>query len=93
MPEIPDFHGPHVEPPQPGHVKLTWYEPTSRAPRIRVISHTCECQETTYELCAAAGKGFVRRTDRAEQTVRETSWTLTATAAQIFTQILHGEAR
>jgi hypothetical protein len=37
--------------------------------------------------------GFVRHTDRAEQTARETAWTLTATAGRIFTQILHGEAR
>ncbi|MBB5784568.1 hypothetical protein [Nonomuraea jabiensis] len=43
MSKIPDFHGPHVESPLPGHVKLTWYDPTPRPPRIRVISHTCEC--------------------------------------------------
>ncbi|MBE1585465.1 hypothetical protein ACFPOI_47790 [Nonomuraea angiospora] len=93
MSKITDFHGPHIEPPLSGHVKLSWYEPTPRAPRIRVISHTCECRETTYELCAAAGQGFVRRTDRAKRTVRETAWTLTATARRMFQQILRGEAR
>ncbi|GGO80597.1 hypothetical protein [Nonomuraea cavernae] len=93
MPKIPDFHGPHVEPPTAEHVKLTWYEPNPRASRIRVILHTCECRETIYELCAAAGLSFVCRTDRAKQTVRETSWTLTATAIRIFAQILCGEAR
>ncbi|MEU6715361.1 hypothetical protein ABZ897_28185 [Nonomuraea sp. NPDC046802] len=93
MSNIPDFHGPHVEPPLPGHVNLSWYDPLPRAPRIRVILHTCECRETTYELCAAAGQAFVRRTDRAEQTVRETEWTLTSTARRVFDQILHGEAR
>ncbi|MFG1707443.1 hypothetical protein ACFLIM_30005 [Nonomuraea sp. M3C6] len=91
--EIPDFHSPHVKPPRPGHVKLTWYEPTRRAQRIRVISHTCECRQTTYELCAAAGQGFVRRTDRKEGTVRETTWTLTAAARRTFEQIMRGEAR
>ncbi|GAA3235309.1 hypothetical protein GCM10020216_056910 [Nonomuraea helvata] len=93
MTGIPDFHGPHVEPPLPGHVTLTWYDPTPRPPRIRVISHTCECRDTTYELCAAAGQSFVRRTDREKQTVRETAWTLSVTAQRIFQQILHGEAR
>lgn len=91
--EIPDFHGPHVEPPVPGHLKLSWHEPTSRASRIRVVSHTCECKATTYELCAAAGQGFVLRTDREKGTVRETAWTLTAVARHTFHQILQGEAR
>jgi hypothetical protein len=26
--ELADFHGPHVEPPTPEHVKLTWHQPT-----------------------------------------------------------------
>lgn len=91
MQKIPDFHGPHVEPPTLDHVKLT--EPGLRASRIRVIWHTCECRETTYELCTAAGLSFVRRTDRAEQSVRETAWMLTATAIRTFAQILRGEAR
>ncbi|MFI6741340.1 hypothetical protein ACIBI9_51205 [Nonomuraea sp. NPDC050451] len=91
--EIPDFHGPHVAPPLPGHLELTWYEPAPRAPRIRVVSHTRECRGTTYELCSAAGQGFVRRTDREKQTVHETAWTLTAVARHTFEQILRGEAR
>ncbi|MEQ4725143.1 hypothetical protein [Nonomuraea sp. B19D2] len=91
--EIPDFHGPHIEPPLPGHFKLTWHEPTNRVARIRVVSHTCECRRTTYELCSAAGQGFVRRTDREKRTVHETSWTLSAAARHTFEQILRGEAR
>ncbi|WP_250907545.1 hypothetical protein [Nonomuraea sp. NEAU-A123] len=47
----------------------------------------------TYELCAAAGQGFVRRTDREKGTVRETAWTLNAAAKRTFDQILQGEAR
>ncbi|MEO3791301.1 hypothetical protein ABGB14_13945 [Nonomuraea sp. B10E15] len=93
MAAIPDFHGPHVEPPLTGHVKLTWYAPVSRTPRIRVMSHTCECRVTTYELCAAAGLGFVRRSDRQKKTVHETVWTSTANARRTFDQILNGEAR
>ncbi|MEV0346081.1 hypothetical protein AB0H88_09950 [Nonomuraea sp. NPDC050680] len=90
--ELAEFHGPHVAPPTPEHVKLTWHQPP-RASRIRVIFHTCECRETTYELCATAGQSFVRRTDRTEQTVRETPWTLTAIARHVFEQILRGKAR
>ncbi|MEO3803502.1 hypothetical protein [Nonomuraea sp. B1E8] len=93
MAAIPDFHGPHVEPPLAGHVKLTWYDAFARAPRIRVISHTCECRDVTYALCAAAGLGFVRRADRKRKTVHETVWTLTETARRTFDQILNGEAR
>lgn len=91
--EIPDFHGPHAAPPQPGHLVLAWYQPDRRVLRIRVVSWTCECRPTTYELCGAAGQGFVRRIDRDKRTVHETSWTLTAAARHTFEQILRGEAR
>ncbi|MEV0350668.1 hypothetical protein AB0H88_33205 [Nonomuraea sp. NPDC050680] len=73
MTEIPDFHGPHFGPPQADHVKLTWYEATYRARWIRVVSPSCECNRTLYELCAAGGQGFVRRTDRTEGTTHETA--------------------
>jgi hypothetical protein len=91
--EFPDFHGPHVEPPSPDRVNLSWYEAANRAPRVRVVSHTCECQAVTYELCAAAGQGFVRRTDRRTGAVHETAWSLTSAAMRTFAQILEGEAR
>ncbi|MBE1587958.1 hypothetical protein ACFPOI_39330 [Nonomuraea angiospora] len=91
--EIADFHGPHVHLPKPDRIKLTWNEPANRAPRIRVVSHTCECKITTYELCSAAGQGFIRRTNRKNGTVRETAWTLTAAARHTFDQILQGDAR
>ncbi|MEW9554650.1 hypothetical protein [Nonomuraea sp. NPDC050783] len=91
----PDFHGPHVAPLLPDHHVLTWYEPTQRAVRIRVVAWTCECEccRVTYELCGIAGQGFVRRTDRDRRTAHETRWTLTATARHTFEQILRGEAR
>lgn len=91
--EIPDCHGQHVGPLLPGHHVLTWYEPTQRASRIRVVSWTCECRPMTYELCSAAGQGFVGRADRDKRTVHETAWMLTATARHTFEQILRGEAR
>jgi hypothetical protein len=91
--EMPDFHGPHVGSLLPDHHVLTWYEPTQRASRIRVVSWTCECRPMAYELCGAAGQGFVRRIDRDKRTVHETVWTLTATARRAFEEILRGEAR
>ncbi|KAB8191505.1 hypothetical protein FH608_030065 [Nonomuraea phyllanthi] len=90
---FPDLHGPHVEPPEPHHIKLTWHEPTNRAPRIRIISYSCECEAILYELCSAAGQGFIRRTDREQGTVHETAWTLTLKARRTFNRILRGKAR
>jgi hypothetical protein len=77
----------------PGHLVLTWHEPARRAARVRVVSWTCGCRPITYELCAAAGQGFVRRTDGVKRTVHETAWTVIATARSAFEQILRGEAR
>ena len=91
--DMRDFHSPHAASPLPGHLVLVWHEPSRRAARVRVVSWTCECRPITYELCAAAGQGFVRRTDRDKRTVHETAWTLIATASRIFVQILRGEAR
>jgi hypothetical protein len=47
----------------------------------------------TYELCSAAGQGFVRRADRDKKTVHETAWMLTTAAKVTFEQILCGEAQ
>jgi hypothetical protein len=88
-----DFHGPHAAPPLPDHLVLTWREPVRRAARVRVVSWTCGCRSIAYELCAAAGQSFVRRTDRDKRTVHETAWTLIATARRTFEQILRGEVR
>ncbi|MGA4995570.1 hypothetical protein [Nonomuraea bangladeshensis] len=72
---------------------LTWHEPARRAARVRVVSWTCGCRPITYELCAAAGQGFVRRTDQDKRIGHETAWTVIATARRTFEQILRGEAR
>ncbi|MEV0312046.1 hypothetical protein [Nonomuraea fuscirosea] len=89
--EGPDYHGWHVQPLQPDHAQVAWYEPHRRVPRIRVSVHTCGCQATVYELCAAGGQAFVRRTDRETKTVHETAWMATAAARRIFELILSGK--
>lgn len=93
MTGISDFHGPHAEPPQDGCTKISWYEPTRRVRRIRVVAHSCECPDLLFELCAAGGQGFMRRMDRAEGTTSETAWMLTAVARDLYGRILRGEAR
>ncbi|MET8863482.1 hypothetical protein ABZW11_11045 [Nonomuraea sp. NPDC004580] len=89
---VPEYHGPHLGPLLPDRVELAWYKPVRRTPVVRVVAHTCDCQAITYELCAAAGHGFVRRTDREQGTVHETAWTLTAVARRTFEMILDGQA-
>lgn len=93
MAEIPDYHGPHAEPPQAGCVEISWCKPTDRVPRIRVVAHSCECVPILFELCAAGGRGFVRRTDRAEGSTYESAWMATVVARSLYGQILRGEAR
>ncbi|MFC4010637.1 hypothetical protein ACFOY2_25645 [Nonomuraea purpurea] len=90
--ETPDFHGLHPQPLKPQPIRLGWYEPAHRVQSIRVILHTCECRHTVYELCSAAGQGFIRRTDRENGTVHETAWALTSVARDTFSRILLGEA-
>ncbi|MBF8185431.1 DUF397 domain-containing protein [Nonomuraea sp. K274] len=90
MTRIPEFHGPHSGSPQPGCVEIIWYEPSRRVRRIRVVAHSCECRQILFELCAAGGQGFVRRTDRAGPTTYESAWMLTAAARSLYDRILRG---
>ncbi|MBB2914815.1 hypothetical protein FHS43_006127 [Streptosporangium becharense] len=53
---------PHLAPPQPAHVPLTW-SALRRFERVRVVAWTChEHRVTFYELCQAGGLAFIRRT-------------------------------
>ncbi len=88
------FHGPHVEPFAAEHSGIEWREPTPRCARVRVKEHTCECQETLYELCQAGGLKFIRRTIRkARRTaVSETVWMSSAKAERLWTLLLARQA-
>ncbi|WP_157518125.1 hypothetical protein [Herbidospora mongoliensis] len=69
---LPSVHGPHVpQHPQPQPEKLHWRLGTStnRCTRERVISHTCECRTVLFELRAAGGVYYIRRTDRTSDPV------------------------
>ncbi|TKK84335.1 hypothetical protein FDA94_29785 [Herbidospora galbida] len=87
-------HGPHVSPPHPESGRVRWLSPTSRAVRVRVRRHTCECQPTLYELCQSGGLMFIRRTRRVNHpSTMETDWLPTRDAEQLWTRILTGEVR
>ncbi|MFI6630758.1 hypothetical protein ACIBI7_17960 [Nonomuraea fuscirosea] len=66
-----------------------------RAASLRVRSHTCGCSPTSYELCAAAGLAFIRRTVRssAGTHVSDSPWLRRAEADQLWTALLEGRAR
>jgi hypothetical protein len=59
-----DAHGPHVAMRRAGFEPLHWRPFRDDGGRVRVISHTCECLATLYELCGAGGACFIRRTVR-----------------------------
>ncbi|WP_067137733.1 hypothetical protein [Microtetraspora malaysiensis] len=89
------YHGIHPAPPQAGWEKVAWQECFSRATRIRVHEHTCECKKIVYELCQAGGLIFVRRLYRASDgtAVLETEWLRPALARQLWMRILLGQMR
>lgn len=89
------YHGLHVAPAQAGYEEIRWLRPTSRSDRVRVRRHTCECRPTVYELCAAGGLMFVRRTVEARRGVRihETDRINTAGMRELWRRLILGQAR
>ncbi|MFI6321594.1 hypothetical protein ACIBG8_28945 [Nonomuraea sp. NPDC050556] len=88
-----EFHGPHIaEPDMP--VRVNWFEPIARCQRVRVSRHTCECLPVHFELCRAAGLGFVRRIIRrpGKTVVQETDWMRVPEAEQLWALLLKGRA-
>jgi hypothetical protein len=59
-----EYHGPHVTRRRAGCESIGWRSMHDRHPKIRVLSHTCECLATFYELCSRGGSYFIRRTVR-----------------------------
>ncbi|MFF3671088.1 hypothetical protein [Microtetraspora malaysiensis] len=90
-----EYHGIHPAPPKRGWEKLSWQKCRPRASRIRVLEHTCECQEIVYELCQAGGLLFTRRHYRAADgtVVSESEWLRSAPARRLWTNILLGHIR
>ncbi|MFG1960775.1 hypothetical protein [Nonomuraea sp. NPDC049028] len=91
----PDFHGPHAGEQRPDAETITWLAPMSRFPCVRVIRHTCECQEVIYELCTSGGLAWVRVTERAKSgpVIRESHPGPYGAAEELWTKFMTGQVR
>ncbi|GAA4564791.1 hypothetical protein [Planotetraspora kaengkrachanensis] len=89
------YHGIHVAPLQPEHVKIRWLKDTRRCDHVRVRRHTCDCKSTIYELCHAGGLMFIRRTIREgdAQIAHETERLITARMEDLWMRLILGQAR
>ena len=88
-------HGSHVPSRQSDATNVEW-TPIHGSPQVaRIIDATCECRATVYELCAAGGQRFVRRTTRGSgrPTVRESPRDVPKRADGLWQQIMTGAAR
>jgi hypothetical protein len=92
---VSDCLSPHVAMPQRDHMRLIWREPCKGVTRLRVITWTCYCRATLYELCHAGGQAFIRRTLQLDDNrqVHETYRWPTREAGDVWRALLSGEAR
>ncbi len=97
-----EFHGPHVAMRRPGFEAIQWRRVRgAEAPvlgskeRFRVVSHTCECLATLYELCAVGGVYFIRRTVRGpvDDEVWESPRNRLRSVEDLWVRLLRGRAR
>ncbi|MCA2180910.1 hypothetical protein LDL08_32495 [Nonomuraea glycinis] len=73
---------------------VEWEPSLPRTNRVRVRRHTCVCESPIYELCAAAGLGFVRRIIGDTPTsADESAWLSFRAAEDLWWRILRGKAR
>jgi hypothetical protein len=89
-------YGLHVALPQPGCRPITWLRESHRTTRVRVQQHTCEwCSRITYELCAAGGLMFIRRTNRemSVPVVSETEHLVARRTFVLWTWLIGGQVR
>jgi hypothetical protein len=90
----PDFHGPHAADGGSDAGSIDWGDPLPRFVRVRVLRHTCECRARVYELCAAAGRAWIRRTHRSPTVtvVKESHPTSYREAGELWEKLLSGKA-
>ncbi|MFI7453858.1 hypothetical protein ACIBQX_40650 [Nonomuraea sp. NPDC049714] len=73
---------------------VEWEPSLPRTDRVRVRAHTCVCASPIYELCAAGGLGFVRRSTGESPTITdESTWLSVRAAEDLWWRILGGHAR
>ncbi|AWS40193.1 hypothetical protein [Streptosporangium sp. 'caverna'] len=95
MIELKGCLSPHVSMAQRDHTRLAWLASDKGVTRLRVITWTCQCRATLYELCQAGGQGFIRRTLQLDGSpeVHETYRWPIRQASDIWRALLSGEAR
>jgi hypothetical protein len=90
--ELNDCLSIHPAEPRDDCARLVWF-PVRRDGRCRVIAWTCHCERVQYELCAASGRAFIRRSvlDAPRATV-ETHRGSMAEVQRIWMALMCGEA-
>jgi hypothetical protein len=78
-----------------GCESIEWRRIPPPRDRVRVLSHTCECLATLYELCGLRGAYFVRRTTRGPggDEVAESPRLIAGQAGDLWFRLLRGHAR
>lgn len=98
-PMLPEeYHGPHAANRQGACERIEWTAVSRPLARARVLSHTCECLATVYELCGLGGGYFIRRTTRgpsgpAGDVVHESAHLPAARTGDLWFRLLRGRAR
>jgi hypothetical protein len=90
-----DYHGLHIARRRQGYEPIEWRQIRGPRDTVRVITHTCECLATLYELCALGGTYFIRRTIRGESRdeVHESPRLIPGRTGGLWFRLLHGHAR
>lgn len=90
-----EYHGPHVEMRRAVCEPIEWRTVQGPPAVVRVLTHTCECRATTYELCGLGGGYFIRRTTRGPSgdRVEESPMLNAGRAGRLWFELLRGRAR
>jgi hypothetical protein len=80
-----DYHGPHVATQALDHEPIEWHQVHGPLETSRVITHTCECKTTIYELRNLGGAHYIRRTTRGSiPQIHESPKTIPKHTAQLW---------
>ncbi|GAA3472070.1 hypothetical protein [Nonomuraea roseola] len=92
---LADCLSPHVAMAKADHMRLAWQQPYPGEGRVRVLSWTCTCRATVYELCQSGGVAYIRRMlqlDGAPEIHETFRWSLSE-ARTVWAALLSGQAR
>lgn len=89
------YHGRHVRERRRDCESIHWQRRRPPLTRTRVLTHTCECRATIYELCARGGAYFIRRTTRGPRGIEvdESPHVIAREAGELWSKPLSGRAR